>query len=66
MCELKIAQLKHANTLSTNPSIGGEGWVGTIAKWAFRVTIAYEGCCQSMVYSSVVKTLYAYREVASN
>ena len=24
MCELKLAQLKHANTLSTNPSIGGE------------------------------------------
>jgi len=27
MCELKIAQLKRANTLSTNPSIGGEGRV---------------------------------------
>ena len=25
MCELKIAQLKFANTLSTNPSIGEEG-----------------------------------------
>jgi len=33
MCELKIAQLKCANTLSTNPSIGGEGQVCTIAKW---------------------------------
>jgi len=32
MCELKIAQLKRANTLSTNPSIGGEGRVCTIAK----------------------------------
>ena len=27
MCELKIVQLKRANTLSTNPSIGGEGRV---------------------------------------
>jgi len=34
MLELKIAQLKRANTLSTNPSIGGEGWVCTIAKWS--------------------------------
>jgi len=25
MCELKKAQLKRANTLSTNPSIGGGG-----------------------------------------
>jgi len=33
MCALKIAQLKRANTLSTNPSIGGEGRVCTIAKW---------------------------------
>ena len=32
MCELKIAQLKRPNTLSTNPSIGGEGRVCTIAK----------------------------------
>ena len=32
MCELKIAQLKRANTLSTNPSIDGEGRVSTIAK----------------------------------
>ena len=32
MCEFKIAQLKRANTLSTNPSIGGEGRVCTIAK----------------------------------
>ena len=38
MCELKIAQLKHANTLSTSPSIGGEVCIGgegrvcTIAK----------------------------------
>jgi len=32
MCELKIAQLKLANTLSTNPSISGEGRVCTIAK----------------------------------
>ena len=32
MCELKIAQLKHANTLSTNPSIGGEVRVCTNAK----------------------------------
>ena len=31
-CELKIAQLKGANTLSTNPSIGGEGLVCTFAK----------------------------------
>ena len=33
MCELKIAQLKRAYILSTNPSIGGEGRVCTIAKW---------------------------------
>ena len=33
MCELKIAQIKRANTLSTNPSIGGEGRVCTIAKY---------------------------------
>ena len=32
MCELKIAQIKDANTLSTNPSIGGEGRVCTTAK----------------------------------
>ena len=32
MCELKIAQLMRANPLSTNPSIGGEGRVCTIAK----------------------------------
>ena len=32
MCELKIAQLKRANTVSTNPRIGGEGRVCTIAK----------------------------------
>jgi len=32
MCELKIAQLKHANTLSTNPSMGVEGRGCTIAK----------------------------------
>ena len=31
MCELKI-QLKCANILSTNPSIGGEGRICTIAK----------------------------------
>ena len=31
MCELKIAQLKRANTLSKNPSIGGEGRVCTMA-----------------------------------
>jgi len=30
--ELKIAQLKRANTLSANPSICGEGRVCTIAK----------------------------------
>jgi len=29
---LKLTQLKRANTLSTNPSIGGEGRVCTIAK----------------------------------
>jgi len=28
-----MAQLKRANTLSTNPTIGGEGRVCTIAKW---------------------------------
>ena len=33
MCELKITQLKSANTLSLNSSIGGEGRVCTIAKW---------------------------------
>ena len=33
MCELKRVQLKRANTLSTNPSIGGEGRVCTIANW---------------------------------
>ena len=33
MCELKLAQLKSANTLSMNPSIGGEGRVCMIAKW---------------------------------
>jgi len=33
MCELKIAQLKRANTISMNPSVGGEGRVRTIAKW---------------------------------
>ena len=32
MCELKIAQLKRANNLSTNPSTGGEDRVCTIAK----------------------------------
>ena len=32
MCELKL-QLKCANILTTNPSIGGEGRVCTIAKW---------------------------------
>ena len=32
MCELKLAQLKRANILSTNPSIGGEVRVCTIAK----------------------------------
>ena len=32
MFELKIAQLKRANTLSTNPSIGGEGRFCTITK----------------------------------
>jgi len=32
MCELKLAQLKRANMLSTNPNIGGEGRVCTIAK----------------------------------
>jgi len=32
MCELKKAQLKPANTFSTNPSIGGDGRVCTIAK----------------------------------
>ena len=32
MCELKIPQLKCANTLSTIQSIGGEGRVYTIAK----------------------------------
>ena len=32
MCELKIAQLKRAYTLSTNPSIGGKGRVCTMAK----------------------------------
>ena len=32
MCELKIAQLKHANTLSTNLRIGGQGRVCMIAK----------------------------------
>ena len=31
LCELKIAQLKR-NSLSTNPSIGGEGRVCTVAK----------------------------------
>jgi len=41
MCELKIAQLKRANTLSTNPSIGGEGRVYTKFRIlrAFRVTL---------------------------
>jgi len=32
MCELKLTQLKRANTLSTNPSIGVEDRVCTIAK----------------------------------
>jgi len=32
MCESKIAQLNSANK-PTNPSIGGEGQVCTIAKW---------------------------------
>jgi len=32
MCKLKIAQLKCANTLSKDPSIGGEGRVCTIAE----------------------------------
>ena len=32
MCELKIAQLQRANTLSPNPSIGGEGRVCTMVK----------------------------------
>ena len=32
MCVLKIAELKRANTLSTNLSIGGEGRVCTIDK----------------------------------
>jgi len=32
MGELKIAQLKHANIVSTNLSIGGEGRVCMIAK----------------------------------
>jgi len=32
LCVLKIAQLKRAYTLSTNPSIGGEGRVCTIPK----------------------------------
>ena len=41
MCELKIAQLKHANTLSTKPSIGGEVRVCTIAKWWSRVLRAF-------------------------
>ena len=33
MCKLKLAQLKHANTISTNPSFSGESRVCTIAKW---------------------------------
>ena len=33
MCEIKIAQLKRANTVSTNSSIGGEGRFCMIAKW---------------------------------
>ena len=33
MREFKIAQWKRANTLFTNPSIGGEGRVCAIAKW---------------------------------
>jgi len=33
MFELKIEQLKRANTLSTTPSSGGEGRVCTIDKW---------------------------------
>ena len=33
MRELKIAQWKRANTLFTNPSIGGDGRVCAIAKW---------------------------------
>ena len=32
MCESKISQLKRVNTLSTNPSIDGEGRVCSIAK----------------------------------
>jgi len=32
LCELKIAQLKRANTLSMNPRVVGEGRVCKIAK----------------------------------
>ena len=58
--------------LSTNPSIGGEGRVCTIAKWwdlelilcFARIqsnSIAFEGSCQSMVYRSVRVYHYYYK-----
>jgi len=51
MCELKIAQLKRANTLSTNPSVGGEGRVFTITNDEISDEIPLFASAQSVLYS---------------
>ena len=47
MCELKIEQIKRANTLFTNSSIGGKGRVCTITKYEISDEIPRCGSVQS-------------------